>query len=519
MRKIKERNWLNERDRNTEDRAFQKQKFFQHLSLFFLFFGILVRLIQYINNRSLWDDEASIAINIVNRSYLGLINSLERNQAAPPGFLWIEKFFVQLLGNNEFALRLFPLIAGLISLFVFYKLAIRYTSELAVPIAIALFSCLRYTLYYATEVKQYSSDIMVTLLAFWLLISLRYKILGKKQILFLSILGSIFIWLSHPAIFSLSGLELSFLLIARKKRRLNIILNRLPIYITWLLSFALLYFLSISSAMQNNDLNDSWGDSYPDSWFDIVWLLDAFGRFFYHPLGFSGITDGVAIFAFICGCIAYYKTNRRVLLFLTAPFLTTLIASYLHKYPFRDRLLLFLAPFAILIIAEGIVFLITQFRRYKYVTILGIFVLILLVAPPAINASQLIVRPQLKEEIRPVLEYIKSHQQPGDTLYVYARANSAFTYYAEKYGYEEGEYIIGDGILLTDGDVTQEDWQLHQQEIDMLRGKQRVWLLYRGNEQEKAEISSYLNKIGQQIDFYSQPGIFVYLYNLTRSPL
>jgi Dolichyl-phosphate-mannose-protein mannosyltransferase len=514
MIKIKDRDWLTERNFYGSARAFQKQKFIQFVSLFFLFLGILVRLIQYINNRSLWDDEASIAINIVNRSYLELLSSLERNQAAPPGFLWIEKFFVQLLGNNEYALRLFPLIAGIVSLFIFYRLATRYTSGLAIPIAIALFSCLRYPLYYATEVKQYSSDMMVTLLVFLILVPLRHQLLETKQIVFVSFLGAILIWLSHPAIFSLSGLELSFLLTAHKDRRLNIIFNRLPIYITWLLSFALLYFLSISSAMQNSALNDSWGYSYPDSLFDVVWLLDAFGRFFYHPLGFRSITDGVAMLAFICGCIAYFKTNRNIFLFLTAPFLTTLIASYLHKYPFRDRLLLFLAPLAILIIAEGIVFLLTQFRRYKYITILGIFILIALLAPPSINASQLIVRPQLKEEIRPVLEYVKSHQQPGDTLFVYARANSAFTYYAEKYGYKEEDYIIGDGILLTDGDETQKDWKLHQQEIERLQGKKRVWLLYRGNEEEQREISSYLNNIGQQKDFYSQPGIFVYLYNL-----
>ncbi|NJK50740.1 hypothetical protein HC931_23810 [Candidatus Gracilibacteria bacterium] len=520
MSNIKDRDWLTERDRNSKYRASQNKKNLKYLSASFLFFGILVRLIQYINNRSLWDDEASIAINIVNRSYSELLNSLDRNQAAPPGFLWVEKFFVQLLGDNEYALRLFPLIAGIISLFVFYRLATRYTSTLAAPIAIALFSCLKYTLYYATEVKQYSSDVMVTLVLYLILIPLRHQILGTKQIFFLSILGATFIWLSHPVIFTLSGLELSFLLTTRKHKVTSIIINRSPIYMTWLLSFALLYFLSISSAMQNPILNDSWGDSYPDSLFDVIWLLDAFGRFFSHPLGFRSLTDGVAILTFICGLFAYYKTNKRVLLFLTAPFLITLIASYLHKYPFRDRLLLFLAPLAIFIIAEGIVFLLTQFReRYKYVTILGIFVLIFLVIPPVISASQLIVRPQLKEEIRPVLEYVESNQKPGDTLYIYASGKSAFTYYAKKYGYEEGDYIIGDRVLPNDEDRTQEEWEHYKQEINMLRGKQRVWLLYRAKEEEKSEISAYLNSIGQPIDFYSQPGIIVYLYNLARSPL
>ena len=35
-------------------------------------FGIFVRLVQYLFNRSLWHDEAALALNIVNRSYLEL---------------------------------------------------------------------------------------------------------------------------------------------------------------------------------------------------------------------------------------------------------------------------------------------------------------------------------------------------------------------------------------------------------------------------------------------------------------
>ncbi|MDY7021785.1 MAG: hypothetical protein SWJ54_10560, partial [Cyanobacteriota bacterium] len=78
------------------------------LSIVFVFFGILVRLVQYLHNRSLWFDEANLALNIVNRSYLQLLSPLDNNQAAPPGFLWIEKLSIQLFGNNEYALRLFP---------------------------------------------------------------------------------------------------------------------------------------------------------------------------------------------------------------------------------------------------------------------------------------------------------------------------------------------------------------------------------------------------------------------------
>ena len=71
--------------------------------------GAIVRLTQYFANRSLWLDEAMLANNIVPRSFSDLARALDHGQVAPIGFLWIEKALVSILGNNEFALRLFPL--------------------------------------------------------------------------------------------------------------------------------------------------------------------------------------------------------------------------------------------------------------------------------------------------------------------------------------------------------------------------------------------------------------------------
>src|SRR5689334_23171439 len=92
---------------------------YKSLSIWAVLFGALVRLVQYASNRSLWSDEAMLALNIVDRSYLELLKPLDYNQAAPPLFLWLEKLAVQLLGNNEYALRLVPLTAGLIALAAF----------------------------------------------------------------------------------------------------------------------------------------------------------------------------------------------------------------------------------------------------------------------------------------------------------------------------------------------------------------------------------------------------------------
>jgi hypothetical protein len=81
--------------------------------------GIVLRLIQYMINRSLWLDESFLALNIINRSFEQLFMPLDYGQVAPVGFLMVERLNVQLFGNNEYSLRLLPLIAGICSLFLF----------------------------------------------------------------------------------------------------------------------------------------------------------------------------------------------------------------------------------------------------------------------------------------------------------------------------------------------------------------------------------------------------------------
>ena len=494
--------------------------FLKYLALLIILFGIFVRVAQYLSNRALWGDEASLALNIVNRSYLELLQPLDRNQAAPPGFLWVEKALTQILGNNEYALRLFPLICGIVSLIAFYKLGKWAVSAIALPIALILFACLKYTLYYATEVKQYSSDVMISLLLCLLLIPLREQMLNIKRILLIGICGAVAIWFSHPVIFVLLGIESANLILTSAHQRKAILINRLPAYCIWLISFGFLYFLTIARVMQNNSLQNAWGDEYPKTVFDVIWLLDSFGRFFYRPLGFAAIFDGIAILAFVIGCVFFIKKKSSKFIILMSPVLATLAASYLHKYPFRGRLILFLAPFFILVIAQGIAVLLTNFnhsKHHKYFAISGVILACLLIVPSFVRAGSFVFYPETKHEIRSVIEYIKAHQKLEDGIYIGDGGPAdQFEYYAGKYGYSQSDYARGYlSDLLNAEKFSEEGWREFQRQSSQLQNKQRVWFVFPGlNEKKEPLVKPHLDRIGQKVDYFSQPGAFTYLYRL-----
>ncbi|MBK8875589.1 MAG: hypothetical protein IPN13_17395 [Bacteroidetes bacterium] len=59
----------------------------------FIVVGVGLSILNFMNFRSLWLDEAMLALNIVNKSAMELLQPLDYNQVAPIGFLLIEKCF------------------------------------------------------------------------------------------------------------------------------------------------------------------------------------------------------------------------------------------------------------------------------------------------------------------------------------------------------------------------------------------------------------------------------------------
>ncbi len=77
-----------------------KLNFEQKIINAILLSGVTLSLFQFIYNRSLWRDEAGLALHIINKNGLELLKPLDYRQVAPILFLQLEKLFSILLRST-----------------------------------------------------------------------------------------------------------------------------------------------------------------------------------------------------------------------------------------------------------------------------------------------------------------------------------------------------------------------------------------------------------------------------------
>jgi len=472
--------------------------------------GVILRFVQYLYNRSLWADEASLALNITGRSFSELFQPLDYGQAAPLGFLALEKLAVQTFGNNEYALRLFPLLFGISSVLLFCAVAVRYIKPKAAPIALGLFAVSEYLVFYSSEVKQYSSDVVITLVLFLTAYDLLSGPWNIRRMTVFGVAGAMAIWFSHVAVFVLVGMGLTlalFCLVKKEWARLGMLLIAGS---AWFGSFLVNYFVSLRDLGNNQWLEEWWTPRFmpfpPLSLSDLKWFYDTFFEIFETPLDFR--ISGVAAVAFLVGSYVIFREDRKSFLILMSPIPVALLASGLHKFPFYGRLLLFLIPSLLLFIAQGVEEIIDKTRHTS--SVIGIVVIVLLLSYPLRSAGYALARPFYRAEMRPIMAYLQEHLEDRDVLYLHSDAARAFTYYSERYGLDSSNYTVGTGKIGA--------WSTYTNEIDDLRGDKRVWFVFSlhggYSSGEEKFFLNYLDHIGTRIASFRSPRATLYLYDL-----
>lgn len=501
--------------------------------IIFLFLSCLVpRVSQYLLNRSLWWDEAALAVNVMHHSYPGLLQPLDFNQAAPVGFLFISKFFTDLLGHTEYVLRLFPLICGMGAVFLFYLIIVELLERRTRLVSLALFAVSVPLIRYSTEFKQYSGDMLAALLIFFVGIKLIAKISEKRGsnrlFVVFFVTGIMLPLFSHASVFVLAAVGIWLLINMAMQKEWKIVAVLCVLYSLWLAAFGFQYLYILRSTVQNDYFQQFYGHSIyfwskPEfgaflpipvskdaAILFVKWAKSTFLHFFVKPGGFSSYQ--IAACFFLMGCVMLYEENKNIMALIVAIFIIPLAASASGLYPFHGRFLMFLAPFSYIIIANSLGATAGRVVKRKGSQNALMAILLIILGLQSYRAEKLLFRKYHTIEIRAAIQYILDNSKQEDRIYVPYAIEPVIRYYADYFKIGEKSIIVGKGSV-ADEDLY-DNRPMYQDDIDSrITGRGTVWVLLAYIQPfEKGIFVDIFNKLGKGKVVYSDDGVQVYQY-------
>ncbi|MFH1186333.1 MAG: glycosyltransferase family 39 protein [Chloroflexota bacterium] len=456
--------------------------------------GIILRLRQYAEYLSMGNDEAALARNIGARSFVGLTQPLDYRQGAPILFLFIEKAFILVFGNRDFVLGLFPLMSGLLALFIFYRIVDR-SFGWAGLLALYAFAFSRQLINYSSVQKQYSSDVLMAVL----LIHLYSRCVDRKartrDFALMGISGAVGIWVSHPSALVFPGIAMVLAFGAWKRKDARALRWSLAVGTVWAASLAANFVLSLRILAADPYFESYWLHAFMPwpPWSNPGWYLETYRSLLYMSINRTdlGFAWGWFIFTLL-GALSLLVRKKTLAWVLLLPLIVSLAASALHMYPLRFRLLLFLLPVVYLLLAEGFhrVFLVAA--RLRPVPALPVYAALCLgmLWPTLVDAKRTLFSPVRLYDMRAIVQSVQQNWEAGDGILV-SGGGETFAYYAESFGLKTGMTIIDTNHRIV-------RYGAYQEYLDRLSTNQRVWVIFAHFEEDPSytRYSDYLRKQG-----------------------
>ncbi|MGO8746026.1 MAG: hypothetical protein ACLQNE_08550 [Thermoguttaceae bacterium] len=432
---------------------------------------MILRLSPYVHCRSLWFDEALLALNLVDRGYAHLTAPLDYHQAAPLAFLWAERAIISLSHTNEYTLRLLPFMAGVAVLPLCFLLARQYVNPLGALLALTIVSLCPYLIYYSNEVKQYSLDVLISTMLILYSATMVDAPLRRRGMIALALCGSVSLWLSHPSVFVLGGIGAALFISRLLKGRTTDVIYLALIGASWLCSFSVLYFVSLRFIAGDHAFRSFWSDGMLPSPIGFRgacrWMCDVACKSFHDPLGFTAAAVPGALA--VIGCADVARRNVGKCLILLLPVVLVAFAAMLRLYPFLGRLILFIVPIYSVFIGAGVSWMCKGMSPFRVAACVVMF-LYIVVFPGGKKALGEALQPGGKEEARSGIEMISQNAAPGDILYVYHGAVPPFEFYRGLISTTNVEVIRGVNA--------RQHPEEYVTDIEHIRGRRRVWSLF-----------------------------------------
>ena len=395
-----------------------KKFLFYFTAFVIVFIGFLARLKLFIDNPSFWFDESALGFNILELNLRELFGILHLQQIAPPFFLASVKIIVNIFGASDMNLRLCPFFAGNISMLIFW-LALKniYKNKLTILTGLMLF-CLNVQLIkYSVEFKPYIAEVFTTCLILYIFSKINFDFSYKK----LFLLGVIIATLPWFAFISAVTASIAYLILFSLKN-----------YKKWLTFFApfgisllifVLYYIKVKS-FYYEFMDDFWGEYFYTYKTFLSMSLKAFRFLFSAKLPF------IQILFVLAGVVYYLRSKNKAfeLNFSIFAIIFGIILSFLHKYPFYSRFLLYSYPL-FLIIMLTIFEKIFEYKN-KILTTISLIALLIFMLPATGYITSMTHQKLTKQDCaRELIEDMSNRIKPNDIILVDTLSTPDFLYY------------------------------------------------------------------------------------------
>lgn len=344
------------------DGAKIKAALIRHFDDVLIGFGVLLRLRVYLADRPYWMDEGSLVGSLTMRPIFKFDQPLANTQLAPPGFIVVERIVAATLGHSPMRMRLFPFLCGILAVFLFSILCRKTLPRQAGLIALGLFACSYDINYFASELKQYSSDLAIALVCTisGLFLIERWTLSRYGLLICTAVIAP---WFSHPSVFVIAGVGLVVVARFGVEESYQELKLCIAAGILGAISFLGSYFVSMRLLLSRENMWGFWDfallrnplPGWPNTrefGFQMTELL-------VNPCNLISADvpnlSLIVVIVLICvASICMIKSNWWTFALLVAPVLVTMTASFLRYYPFHGRLILFLTPTIFLLVGTGI---------------------------------------------------------------------------------------------------------------------------------------------------------------------
>jgi hypothetical protein len=467
----------------------ESEDFFLTLLFLVFFIGVLLRIAWYFYNRSIWGDEAAVIRAILTRPMSGLFSPIFNFTggvvATPVGLLLAVKTATIVGGQNEYALRFVQFFCGILLLFFSYVLSKKILEgRIGRIMALAGVVMSGWLINYCLEVKPYSCDALAAVLLVLLALYLGNRPIGRSGFFVLVLAGILVPWFSFSSVIILfvCGSYLIYCAAAIKDYR-KVKLIGLAVLI-WLVYLSVYVFFFLQPYLASYWLHEQFAGSGFSSQplFSVptlFWAKQALERFLINPLR---LIWPVQVFVLLVGAMSLLKRSFRLSILILGPGLVSFVFGLFGLYPFSERLLVFLIPFAMIVLGEGVEFLIVRLRSLGP---LPGFILIFLILAPW---GKLAPMPLGRYESRPAVMYVIQNARPGDGFFSVARAVDTVWFYSRGRGIDFKTVSCYD---------PQKDIRKYLADLDKLKSYPRAWIIISHIDQDKGfEESLIKNKFG-----------------------